>query len=148
MKVKFWGVRGSIACPGPKTVRYGGNTTCIEVGSDDGTLIILDAGTGIFALAQHLATREDVGIAAARLVIGILDNSAFASASQLLVIGGVILFTNMVAFALWFWDLDRGGAAERARGTSRTPACARHMRATSPSVWPRNGLAPSFFSRP
>lgn len=54
MKVRFWGVRGSIASPGPQTVRYGGNTTCIEVRSDDGSLIILDAGTGIFPLAQHL----------------------------------------------------------------------------------------------
>ena len=54
MKVRFWGVRGSIASPGPRTVRYGGNTTCIEVRSDDGALIILDAGTGIFPLGQHL----------------------------------------------------------------------------------------------
>jgi len=41
-------------------MRYGGNTTCIEVCSDDGTLIILDAGTGIFALAQNLLTRLPV----------------------------------------------------------------------------------------
>jgi phosphoribosyl 1,2-cyclic phosphodiesterase len=54
MKVKFWGVRGSIACPGPKTVRYGGNTTCIEIRTDDNELIILDAGTGIFPLSQAL----------------------------------------------------------------------------------------------
>lgn len=54
MKVCFWGVRGSIASPGPNTLRYGGNTTCIEVRSDDGSLIVLDAGTGIFPLAQHL----------------------------------------------------------------------------------------------
>ncbi|UTY58461.1 MBL fold metallo-hydrolase [Massilia sp. erpn] len=54
MKFRFWGVRGSIPSPGPRTVRYGGNTTCIEVRSDDGTLIVLDAGTGIFALAQGL----------------------------------------------------------------------------------------------
>ncbi|AKU24426.1 MBL fold metallo-hydrolase [Massilia sp. MB5] len=54
MKFRFWGVRGSIPSPGPRTVRYGGNTTCIEVRSDDGTLIVLDAGTGIFALAQAL----------------------------------------------------------------------------------------------
>jgi len=54
MKIKFWGVRGSIACPGPQTVRYGGNTTCIEVRTDTNALIILDAGTGIFALAQAL----------------------------------------------------------------------------------------------
>jgi phosphoribosyl 1,2-cyclic phosphodiesterase len=54
MKVKFWGVRGSIACPGPKTVRYGGNTTCIEIRTDDNELIIIDAGTGIFPLSQSL----------------------------------------------------------------------------------------------
>jgi phosphoribosyl 1,2-cyclic phosphodiesterase len=54
MKVKFWGVRGSIACPGPKTVRYGGNTTCIEIRTDSNELIILDAGTGIFQLSQVL----------------------------------------------------------------------------------------------
>ena len=54
MKIRFWGVRGSIASPGPRTVRYGGNTTCIEVRSDDNELIILDGGTGIFQLAQTL----------------------------------------------------------------------------------------------
>ena len=54
MKVKFWGVRGSIASPGPNTVRYGGNTTCIEIRTDNNELIILDAGTGIFPLSQTL----------------------------------------------------------------------------------------------
>jgi len=54
MKLKFWGVRGSIPSPGPGTMRYGGNTTCLEIRSDDGQLIILDAGTGIFPLSQTL----------------------------------------------------------------------------------------------
>lgn len=54
MKVKFWGVRGSIASPGPNTVRYGGNTTCIEIRTDDNELFIIDAGTGIFPLSQTL----------------------------------------------------------------------------------------------
>lgn len=54
MKFKFWGVRGSIPSPGPGTARYGGNTTCIEVRTDNNTLIVLDGGTGIFALAQSL----------------------------------------------------------------------------------------------
>lgn len=54
MKIRFWGVRGSIASPGPKTVRYGGNTTCIEIRTDDNELIIIDAGTGIFPLSQSL----------------------------------------------------------------------------------------------
>ncbi len=54
MKVRFWGVRGSIASPGPGTVRYGGNTTCIEIRTDSNELIILDAGTAIFPLSQTL----------------------------------------------------------------------------------------------
>ena len=53
-RVKFWGVRGSIATPGPTTVQYGGNTSCVEVRAD-GQLIILDAGTGLRQLGQQLA---------------------------------------------------------------------------------------------
>jgi phosphoribosyl 1,2-cyclic phosphodiesterase/FixJ family two-component response regulator len=53
-RVRFWGVRGSIPSPGPETVYYGGNTSCVEVRAD-GELIILDAGTGIRPLGQHLA---------------------------------------------------------------------------------------------
>ncbi len=54
MKLRFWGVRGSIPTPGPETVRYGGNTTCLEVRTDDGTLILLDGGTGIHRAALNL----------------------------------------------------------------------------------------------
>ncbi len=53
LKFTFRGVRGSIASPGPRTVKYGGNTTCIEVRAGN-ELIILDAGTGIFPLSQTL----------------------------------------------------------------------------------------------
>jgi phosphoribosyl 1,2-cyclic phosphodiesterase len=60
MKARFWGVRGSIPSPGPSTIRYGGNTTCIEVRGDDGSLVILDAGTGIFPLAQELLRQMPV----------------------------------------------------------------------------------------
>lgn len=60
MKVKFWGVRGSIASPGPNTVRYGGNTTCIEIRTDNNELIILDAGTGIFPMSQTLLAEMPV----------------------------------------------------------------------------------------
>jgi phosphoribosyl 1,2-cyclic phosphodiesterase len=60
MKVRFWGVRGSIASPGPSTVRYGGNTTCIEIRTDDNELIIIDAGTGIFPLSQTLLAEMPV----------------------------------------------------------------------------------------
>jgi phosphoribosyl 1,2-cyclic phosphodiesterase len=54
MRLKFWGVRGSIPTPGKHTVRYGGNTPCAELRLDDDELIILDAGTGIRNLGDHL----------------------------------------------------------------------------------------------
>ena len=55
MHVRFWGTRGSIAAPGPATARYGGNTSCVEVRASDGTVIILDCGTGARELGLHLA---------------------------------------------------------------------------------------------
>jgi len=56
MEVKFWGVRGSIPCPGPQTIKYGGNTACIELRFDDlARIIIIDAGTGIRELGNHIA---------------------------------------------------------------------------------------------
>ena len=53
MRVRFWGVRGSIACPGPSTIRYGGNTPCIEVRCG-GHVLIFDAGTGLRPLGIEL----------------------------------------------------------------------------------------------
>lgn len=50
MKVRFWGTRGSIATPGPDTVRYGGNTSCVEVTTASGVRFIIDSGTGIRGL--------------------------------------------------------------------------------------------------
>jgi phosphoribosyl 1,2-cyclic phosphodiesterase len=47
MRVTLFGTRGSVAAPGPETARYGGNTSTVEVRGDDGTLLLLDAGTGI-----------------------------------------------------------------------------------------------------
>lgn len=54
MRVRFWGTRGSIAKAGPSTVRYGGNTSCVEARSAAGTLLILDCGTGAHGLGQAL----------------------------------------------------------------------------------------------
>jgi phosphoribosyl 1,2-cyclic phosphodiesterase/CheY-like chemotaxis protein len=54
MYVRFWGTRGSIATPGPDTIRYGGNTACVEARADDGTRLILDCGTGARELGLHL----------------------------------------------------------------------------------------------
>lgn len=54
--VHFWGVRGSIPCPGPATVRYGGNTPCVEM-VVAGKRLIFDGGTGLRVLGQHLLER-------------------------------------------------------------------------------------------
>ncbi len=54
MKVRFWGTRGSIATPGPDTVFFGGNTSCVEVISDKGECILIDCGTGAHALGKAL----------------------------------------------------------------------------------------------
>jgi phosphoribosyl 1,2-cyclic phosphodiesterase len=54
MTIRLWGTRGSLASPGPETARYGGNTSCVEVGATDGTVLVLDAGTGIRALGAVL----------------------------------------------------------------------------------------------
>ncbi len=54
MRIRFWGTRGSLAKPGPTTLRYGGNTSCVEVRTRDGTLIVLDCGTGAHGLGLAL----------------------------------------------------------------------------------------------
>ena len=69
MKVRFWGVRGSLPVPGPKTERYGGNTSCVEVRSAAGTRIIVDAGTGIRKLGKELAPRSRRAASDAHLLI-------------------------------------------------------------------------------
>jgi phosphoribosyl 1,2-cyclic phosphodiesterase len=60
MKIRLWGTRGSIPSPGPSTLRFGGNTSCVEVRLQDGTLIILDAGSGIRPLGAALGSVEAV----------------------------------------------------------------------------------------
>jgi phosphoribosyl 1,2-cyclic phosphodiesterase len=57
LSVRFWGTRGSIPSPGADTVRYGGNTPCLELRTGDGWLVILDAGTGIRELGRSLLAR-------------------------------------------------------------------------------------------
>ena len=55
--VRFWGVRGSIPCPGPRTVKFGGNTSCLEIRADK-RLVIVDSGTGIKPLADYLMAND------------------------------------------------------------------------------------------
>lgn len=59
MRIRLWGTRGSCPSPGPGTVAFGGNTTCVEVRGDDGHLVILDAGTGIRELGRSLVNSAD-----------------------------------------------------------------------------------------
>jgi len=58
MRVRFWGTRGSVPKPGPTTVRYGGNTSCVEVVAGDGTRLVLDCGTGAHGLGQSLVSAQ------------------------------------------------------------------------------------------
>ena len=58
MKARIWGARGSIPAPGPETMRYGGNTSCVQVELADGSTLVLDAGTGLRNLGLSLASPD------------------------------------------------------------------------------------------
>ncbi len=58
MRIRFWGVRGTIPTPGPDTIRIGGNTSCVEVLTPDKQLIIIDAGSGIRLLGKALEKKH------------------------------------------------------------------------------------------
>ncbi|MFA4915565.1 MAG: MBL fold metallo-hydrolase [Syntrophales bacterium] len=60
MKIKIWGCRGSICAPGQDTVRYGGNTTCVEIRPREGGIIIVDAGSGIRLLGKQLLKEKEL----------------------------------------------------------------------------------------
>lgn len=57
LRLTIWGCRGSVPTPGPDTVAFGGNTSCVEVALEDRTVLVLDAGTGIIDLGIDLASR-------------------------------------------------------------------------------------------
>lgn len=54
MRIRVWGCRGSLATPGETTIRYGGNTTCVEVELESGAVVLFDAGSGIRNLGKHI----------------------------------------------------------------------------------------------
>lgn len=68
MHVRFWGTRGSVPTPGVTTLRYGGNTSCVEVRAADGTLVVLDCGTGAIPLGRALLTANADPIRGALLI--------------------------------------------------------------------------------
>ncbi len=57
MEITFWGTRGSISSPGPDTLIYGGNTTCVEVTTVSGRTVVIDSGTGIRRLGDSLISQ-------------------------------------------------------------------------------------------
>src|SRR5256885_1805397 len=61
MEVRFWGTRGSLPTPGPRTVRFGGNTACVEVRTGAGHVFIFDCGTGARPLGDALTARAPLG---------------------------------------------------------------------------------------
>jgi uncharacterized membrane protein len=93
-------------------------------------LIVLDPGRiNRIRTASRVITDLLIGIltlsnaaAAILLVAGIVNNDSFADAQTLLSAGASVWVTNVILFALWYWDLDQGGPAERALGSDRTPA--------------------------
>lgn len=73
--------------------------------------------TGLMILTMTVATAA----AMVRLVIGILESADFASPGELLTIGGIVWITTVIAFAFWYWHLDRGGPAARAGASADVP---------------------------
>jgi phosphoribosyl 1,2-cyclic phosphodiesterase len=59
MEIRFWGTRGSIPAPGPHTLEFGGNTTCVEIILTSGRRVVIDAGTGLRLLGEYLNTEND-----------------------------------------------------------------------------------------
>jgi phosphoribosyl 1,2-cyclic phosphodiesterase len=57
MRITLWGTRGSLACAGPDTVPYGGDTSAVEVASDQGEVVVFDAGTGVRPLGNAIQGR-------------------------------------------------------------------------------------------
>src|SRR5919202_1853812 len=58
MKIRFWGTRGSVPTPGPRTARFGGNTSCVELRAADGTCLVVDCGTGAREMGAHLLAEQ------------------------------------------------------------------------------------------
>ena len=116
MQVTFWGTRGSIAKAGPTTVRYGGNTSCVSVRTESGTLIVLDCGTGIHELGQVLS--RDGGRVDGHLLIG---HTHWDHIQGLPFFAPVVPARQRVARvrAAWSRHVDRPDA-RRARCSTRT----------------------------
>ncbi len=127
MKIKVWGARGSIPAPGPETMHYGGNTSCVEVTLSDGSTLILDAGTGIRNLG--LAVPRDERPIHILLTHLHLDH-----------IQGLMFFAPLFRPEC----RDHGLGTRVARGLAVRPDRSLHLRAAGPGRGPRAALALSF----
>lgn len=112
LSVRFWGVRGSIACPGPEYARFGGNTSCVEIRCG-GDLLIFDGGTGLRPLGLHLKSQEPI------------DADLFFSHSHLDHISGLpffgALFNPGNRFRMWAGHLIPHHTLKDVLGTMMTP---------------------------
>lgn len=79
MRATIWGCRGSLPAPGASKLRYGGDTSCVEVRLSDGTLLILDAGTGIRELGAQLDTTGEVHLLLTHLHMDHIEGFPFFS---------------------------------------------------------------------
>lgn len=95
--------------------------------------------TGMMIATITLVT----AIQAVRLVVGLLTQASFDSAGQLLAIGGIIWVSNVIAYALWYWDLDGGGAAARAARDTTVPRAFHFPEHSLPDLVPA-GWYPQF----
>lgn len=77
MIARVWGCRGSLPTPGEATVRYGGNTSCVEIRCDDQIALVLDAGTGIKRLGDTMATSSRVNLLLTHLHLDHLEGLRF-----------------------------------------------------------------------
>lgn len=93
MRVTIWGCRGSVPIPGPETLRSGGNTSCVEVALDDGSVFVLDAGTGIRELGLALSERgtQEIHLLLTHLHLDHLEGLRFFAP----------LFDERVAIDIW-----------------------------------------------
>lgn len=79
MRLRVWGCRGSLAAPGPDTLRYGGNTSCVEVRGDDGEVMVLDAGTGMrpLGVVMDAEGRQEIHVFLSHLHLDHLQGLGF-----------------------------------------------------------------------
>src|SRR3954453_8489554 len=113
MKVRFWGVRGSLPTPGKSTVRYGGNTSCVEVSVKGGRLI-LDAGSGLCGLSS--ATACEAGPVRADLL---LSHTHYDHICGLPFYAPLFQPDNNIR--IWSGRQTDGGSGESALRASMTP---------------------------